>query len=332
MSFCTCRFYRQEYPQVGDVVHGIITKANYTTGLYVKLKEYDMIEAFVSMGEVKKAQYKNKKSIGVGKSMFFVVTTVDLEKKYIDMSLKRIHQLDEDKKTAGFFYTEKMHQLGYELFLFYRAYTTNEDLNEKTAKDSDKKLLEFVMDKTIWNYLEKNKTKTPEDQYKSMALKPKLLFVDSGFDDEFIDYVISSIQNRIRKSPFKLESYFDLKCTNSKGLHSLDVLNKVLSHEMPDVDFKIEIISPPKYRILVVDLELSKATKNIKTILSALLTNAEYYNAIFSSNEDFAQIKKYELNIEPYSQSEIDFLIKKSESEDDLDLNLELKLEDEILV
>ena len=85
-----CRFYRKDFPEEGDLVITQATKLH-ENGAYVVLLEYQNMEGLILSTEVTKKRVKSvNKFIKIGKTETMMVIRVDKEKRYIDLSKKKV--------------------------------------------------------------------------------------------------------------------------------------------------------------------------------------------------------------------------------------------------
>lgn len=83
----SCRFYKEKYPEVEDVVM-VNVRAIAEMGAYVHLLEYNNIEGMILLSELSRRRIRSiNKLIRVGKTEPVVVIRVDKEKGYIGKSI-----------------------------------------------------------------------------------------------------------------------------------------------------------------------------------------------------------------------------------------------------
>jgi len=85
-----CRFYRKDFPEENDLVVTQITKVH-ENGAYVILLEYENMEGLILSTEVTKKRVKLvNKFLKMGKKETMMVIRVDKDKRYIDLSKKKV--------------------------------------------------------------------------------------------------------------------------------------------------------------------------------------------------------------------------------------------------
>lgn len=133
--------YKNKLPVVDDVVIAkVIDISPY--GIKITLSEYNDVEGFINCGEAsRKKRVSFNKIFTVGKEVFVIVTNVDANKNFVDVSKRTIG--DEDIKL----FTEK-HKTHIQLYnMFKQIYVSNMDeLNVGLVND-----LDMFMERTLWN-------------------------------------------------------------------------------------------------------------------------------------------------------------------------------------
>uniref|UniRef100_K1Q435 Eukaryotic translation initiation factor 2 subunit 1 n=1 Tax=Magallana gigas TaxID=29159 RepID=K1Q435_MAGGI len=86
----TCRFYKNKYPEVEDVVM-VNVRSIAEMGAYVHLLEYNNIEGMILLSELSRRRIRSiNKLIRIGRNECVVVIRVDKDKGYIDLSKRRV--------------------------------------------------------------------------------------------------------------------------------------------------------------------------------------------------------------------------------------------------
>jgi predicted RNA-binding protein with RPS1 domain len=92
-----CRYYRERVPAKDGLV-AVVTTEIKDTGAYVRLLEYDNIEAFIMLGQVTAKRVKSVyKFLKIGKQEMMEVLRVDEDKMCIDLS-KKIDQARRSRR------------------------------------------------------------------------------------------------------------------------------------------------------------------------------------------------------------------------------------------
>jgi translation initiation factor 2 subunit 1 len=97
-----CRFYRQEWPSTEDLVVVEIGVVN-EEGAYVRLIEYNNVEALILASNTTKKRVKNvKKLLRVGTQDYMQVIGVDQKGGFIDLSKRTVQLQDVETKKKEF--------------------------------------------------------------------------------------------------------------------------------------------------------------------------------------------------------------------------------------
>ncbi len=90
------------YPEVGEFVIANINKIM-PYGAFCSLQEYNNLEAFLHISEVSSGWVKNIRDfVREGQKTVAMVSRVDLEKRQIDLSLKRVSESDRKRKLESY--------------------------------------------------------------------------------------------------------------------------------------------------------------------------------------------------------------------------------------
>ncbi|KYQ49721.1 Eukaryotic translation initiation factor 2 subunit 1 [Trachymyrmex zeteki] len=96
----SCRFYKEKYPEVEDVVM-VNVRSIAEMGAYVHLLEYNNIEGMILLSELSRRRIRSiNKLIRVGKTEPVVVIRVDKEKGYIDLSKPKVVTATDEAELA----------------------------------------------------------------------------------------------------------------------------------------------------------------------------------------------------------------------------------------
>lgn len=104
-----CRFYRNEWPEEGELVVVEISTVN-EDGAYVKLLEYNRVEALILAQNTSIKRIKNvKKLLRVGTQDYMQVTQVDQDGGYLDLTKKNIQVAEIEEKKHFFDKSKTVH-------------------------------------------------------------------------------------------------------------------------------------------------------------------------------------------------------------------------------
>ncbi|MHC1627842.1 MAG: S1 RNA-binding domain-containing protein, partial [Candidatus Nezhaarchaeales archaeon] len=89
---------RREWPMQGEIVIGTVVQV-FDKGAYITLDEYGGKKAYVPLNEVSSSWFHNIRDvIREGQKTAFKVIRVDTVKGHIDLSLKRVADVERERK------------------------------------------------------------------------------------------------------------------------------------------------------------------------------------------------------------------------------------------
>ncbi|KAJ8926027.1 hypothetical protein NQ315_009882 [Exocentrus adspersus] len=231
----SCRFYKEKYPEVEDVVM-VNVRAIAEMGAYVHLLEYNNIEGMILLSELSRRRIRSiNKLIRVGKTEPVVVIRVDKDKGYIDLSKRRVSAEDVEKCTER----------------FAKAKAVNSILRhvaELLKYESDEQLEELYQ-KTAWYFEEKYKKNKASayDFFKQAVLDPSIL-AECDLDDRTKEVLLGNIKRKLTSQAVKIRADIECACYGYEGIDAVKTALKaglLLSTE--ELPIKINLIAPPLY-------------------------------------------------------------------------------------
>jgi len=230
----TCRFYKQKYPEVEDVVM-VNVRSIAEMGAYVHLLEYNNIEGMILLSELSRRRIRSiNKLIRVGKTEPVVVIRVDKEKGYIDLSKRRVSPEDVEKCTERFSKAKAVNSI-----LRHVADILNFESNEQ---------LEELYQKTAWYFEDKYKNKTAAyDVFKQCVLDPSLL-EECNLEEQTKDVLLSNIKRKLTSQAVKIRADIECACYGYEGIDAVKTaLRAGLELSTEELPIKINLIAPPLY-------------------------------------------------------------------------------------
>ncbi|XP_050296296.1 eukaryotic translation initiation factor 2 subunit 1 [Anthonomus grandis grandis] len=231
----SCRFYKEKYPEVEDVVM-VNVRAIAEMGAYVHLLEYNNIEGMILLSELSRRRIRSiNKLIRVGKTEPVVVIRVDKEKGYIDLSKRRVSAEDVEKCTER----------------FAKAKAVNSILRhvaELLRYESDDQLEELYQ-KTAWYFEEKYKKNKASayDFFKQAVADPSIL-AECNLDDKTKEVLLSNIKRKLTSQAVKIRADIECACYGYEGIDAVKTaLRAGLELSTEELPIKINLIAPPLY-------------------------------------------------------------------------------------
>jgi translation initiation factor 2 subunit 1 len=232
-----CRYYRNEFPEEHDLVVVKILNVH-ETGAYVSLLEYNEIEGMIPFTEVTRRRVNSvSRLVRVGKIEIMMVLRVDPEKGYIDLSKKKVHHEESEKKIN-----------------FYKKAKFVHSIMKQTASHLGVPL-EDIYNKFGWPIYDKF-----EHAYEAFRLamnEPDMVFEGLDISAEEREALLLCISKRMMPSAIKIRTEFELTCFTYDGI---DTIKKALlaakqETNCEDFDIKYKLIAPPIYNAELLTLD-----------------------------------------------------------------------------
>nr|CAH7725892.1 unnamed protein product [Callosobruchus chinensis]CAI5856677.1 unnamed protein product [Callosobruchus analis] len=287
----SCRFYKEKYPEVEDVVM-VNVRAIAEMGAYVHLLEYNNIEGMILLSELSRRRIRSiNKLIRVGKTEPVVVIRVDKEKGYIDLSKRRVSAEDVEKCTER----------------FAKAKAVNSILRhvaELLKYESDEQLEELYQ-KTAWHFEEKYKKNKASayDFFKQAVLDPSIL-AECELDEKTKEVLLSNIKRKLTSQAVKIRADIECACYGYEGIDAVKTaLKSGLSLSTEELPIKINLIAPPLYVMTTSTPEkqeglkiLNEAIDKIKVTIAELggVFNVQMAPKVVTATDEAELVKQME--------------------------------------
>ncbi len=224
---------RFEWPERGELVLATVNKVT-SYGAYVELDEYGNKEGLLHRSEISTSWVRNiRQHVREGQKLVLKVLRVDLDKRHIDLSRKRVTKRERIEKILAF-----KHARAAETFLRNAAETLGkpfEEILEKAAVPIE----EAYGD--VYTGLE-------EASRRGFEALEKI-----GVPQDVAQALSNLAQERIRPSSVQVKGVLELTSTEPEGVNIIKKTLQVAQKTSIPKTAKIHIytISPPKYRLEV---------------------------------------------------------------------------------
>lgn len=232
-------YYKKKLPSVDDVVIAkVIDISEY--GIKVTLNEFDDVEGFINCGEVSRKKRVNfNKIFTVGKEVLVIVTGINAEKKFIDLSKRTIG--DEDIKL--FTSKHKTHIQLYNLFkhfyIKYKNLANSDEINNDSMYD--------FMNRTLWEI---------QTEYEDEYILEKLLNKDTN--NEILDVIdYNSWDLTIEQLKNIVDFHIDTKINRVKP-ELIDTIKLLTYHStgLADIKYSMNFMDFPQFNLLNADFDI----------------------------------------------------------------------------
>ncbi|XP_076172605.1 eukaryotic translation initiation factor 2 subunit alpha [Ptiloglossa arizonensis] len=266
----SCRFYKEKYPEVEDVVM-VNVRSIAEMGAYVHLLEYNNIEGMILLSELSRRRIRSiNKLIRVGKTEPVVVIRVDKEKGYIDLSKRRVSAEDVEKCTER----------------YAKAKAVNSILRhvaELLHYDNDDQLEELYQ-KTAWHFEEKYKKQKASayDFFKQSVLDPSIL-AECGLDEHTKEVLLNNIKRKLTSQAVKIRADVEVACYGYEGIDAVKAALKTgLALSTDELPIKINLIAPPLYVMTTSTPEKQDGLKALSDAIDVIQNKITSLGGVFN--------------------------------------------------
>lgn len=264
----SCRFYKQKYPEIDDIVM-VNVRSIAEMGAYVHLLEYKNIEGMILLSELSRRRIRSiNKLIRVGRNECVVVIRVDKEKGYIDLSKRRVSVEElkkcEEKFTRGKTVASILRHVGEVL-----KYETDEELED-------------LFEKTAWYFDDKYKTTGGAyEAFKHAVAEPTILD-ECDLDDKTKEVLITNINRRMMPQAVKVRSDIEVSCYGYEGIDAIkQALREGVKLSTEELPIKVNLIAPPLYVVTMTTLDRDGALDAITRANKAIKESIENNSGTF---------------------------------------------------
>lgn len=267
----TCRFYRNKFPEIEDVVM-VNVRSIAEMGAYVHLLEYNNIEGMILLSELSRRRIRSiNKLIRVGRNECVVVIRVDKDKGYIDLSKRRVSPEEVIKCEEKFAKAKAVNSILRHVaeLLDYSSGAKLEELYEKTA----------------WYFDEKyKKPGASYEAFKHAVGNPEVLD-ECDIDEDTKAVLLENICRKLKPQSVKIRADIEVACTKYEGVDAVKrSLRKGLELTSEAMPIKINLIAPPLYVVTSQTMErtegLEVLTKAIEAIKAEITAAGGVFNIV----------------------------------------------------
>jgi translation initiation factor 2 subunit 1 len=196
-------------------------------GAYVVLLEYDNMEGLILSTEVTKKRVKSvNKFLKIGKQETMMVIRVDREKRYIDLSKKKV-QPGEALEAEKRFKKSKMVHI----------------ILKQTAAKLNCKLIKLY-EKFGWE-LYKKYNNDAYDAFRMIMNDPESVFSKIDISDLEKKVLYDNISKKMAPTAIKLRAAFELTCFTYEGVDALKEALLTSKKETNDENFQVAVSTYP---------------------------------------------------------------------------------------
>lgn len=247
---------KNKFPAVDELVLVTVTKVN-PNSVFTVLDEYNKITALIHISEISPGRIRNIRDYVVeGKKIICKVLKIDEQKGHIDLSLRRVTEIQRRNKGDEI----KQEQKAQQLFDFF----VKENKIDKKTQDLFIKNLNREYDSAFDFY-----TDIVENQ-----IKVSEVIDDKKFADKFEEF----IKEKIKPAEVLIEGKISLTLFDDDGVEKIKkIFKKILDEETT-----INYLGSGAYSIKVKSKEFKDAEKLLKNKLQYIEDETDKLKGIFS--------------------------------------------------
>lgn len=253
------RFYRNEFPEVDDLVMVKVIDVSDISSTVILL-EYGEIEGIILHSELSRKKFRSINNvIRVGTKEIMQVTMIDPHKNYINLSKKNLSQDDIESGTKNYSKWSVVNSI----ITYISSATENNALN--------------LYQKYFWSFFDLY----GDDFFKKVSLLNNTPLqeiteaLNSIEEQNVKDILIKTVNNRLRTSPSKYQADIEVTCYGIKGI---DGIKNALQTALDEANFDsieenklyITLQASPEYLVYITSSDenfaLSTLNKAISTI------------------------------------------------------------------
>jgi len=241
---------RKGLPEWGELVVCTVKKVS-PFAAWVTLNEYPEAEGMIHISEaIGKWIYDIRDYVKLNKQYVAKVIRIDYQKKFVNLSLKRVSEKEEK---------EKLNE--------YRKEQRAEKILEQAAKLIGKNLDQAYEEV---GFLIQEKFGMLYDFFEKVIASEKHI-EKLKLSEEWEKALIEAAKKNIKKKLKKIKAELMLKSFANNGIERI----KLLLTELEKKGLNVSYISAPKYRVEISTAEPKKTEKNLSNILEKLLERAK---------------------------------------------------------
>lgn len=244
---------RRPIPSAGELVIGTVNKI-FEYGAYLKLDEYNNIEAYLPWSEVSSKYVKDVREVlRENQKVVVKVIRVDTRKNQIDVSLKRVTDSEQRSKLIEFKRMQKAEKM-----LEVMAQRLGKSL-EEAYKEVGWKLEDYFGDLMT--------------AFEEVATRGEELLAEVEIPDEWVPVIVEEVRKRIKPKSVKIRGIVTLSTTASDGVDKIKEILESIAYYVKSsgsLSTRIYTVGAPRYAVEV----LAEDYKTAEKALTEALNNA----------------------------------------------------------
>eukprot|EP00756_Hemistasia_phaeocysticola_P005585 Hpha_TRINITY_DN13406_c0_g2::TRINITY_DN13406_c0_g2_i1::g.130938::m.130938/K03237/EIF2S1; translation initiation factor 2 subunit 1 len=254
----SCRFYEQRYPDLEELVL-VKVRTIQPTAAYCHLLEYGNVEGMIPLSEVSRRRIRSiGKHLRVGKTEVVQVFRVDKEKGYIDLSKKKVTEVDVRQAEDRYNNAKAVHSI-----------MSHVGIEWSRHGECDVDSLEQLYEKIAWPLA--RKYSSAYEAFKTGNASPEKVFGPLNLHPELYTLLVKDIQERLKANPHRIRADIELTCFAYEGIDAVkDVLLQGQRMGTESCPLKITLTACPHYVLRVQSLDKEEAFAIIRKAITQM--------------------------------------------------------------
>jgi translation initiation factor 2 subunit 1 len=244
---------KQEWPEAGDLVIATVQSvADY--GAYAKLDEYDK-QGLLHVSEISSSWIRNIRDfVREGQKLVLKVLKVDVEKRHIDLSLRRVTKREKIEKMMAWKKERKAETLVRSVA--DKMSLSPEQVYEKAGTAIEKEY-------GLYEGFERAVKEGPE------------ILTKIGISEELANAFVTVAQERIHVPMVKVKGIIEVSCMRPNGVKVIKeaFLNAKKTEKSRTAKLRFYVVAAPKYRVEVMADNYKNAEDVLQKVAETVVSN-----------------------------------------------------------
>jgi translation initiation factor 2 subunit 1 len=244
---------KQEWPEAGDLVIATVQSvADY--GAYAKLDEYDK-QGLLHVSEISSSWIRNIRDfVREGQKLVLKVLRVDVEKRHIDLSLRRVTKREKIEKMMAWKKERKAETLVRSVA--DKMSLSPEQVYEKAGTAIEKEY-------GLYEGFERAVKEGPE------------ILTKIGISEELANAFVTVAQERIHVPMVKVKGIIEVTCMRPNGVKVIKeaFLNAKKAEKSRTAKLRFYVVAAPKYRVEVMADNYKNAEDVLQKVAETVVSN-----------------------------------------------------------
>jgi len=244
---------KQEWPEAGDLVIATVQSvADY--GAYAKLDEYDK-QGLLHVSEISSSWIRNIRDfVREGQKLVLKVLRVDVEKRHIDLSLRRVTKREKIEKMMAWKKERKAETLVRSVA--DKMGLSPEQVYEKAGTAIEKEY-------GLYEGFERAVKEGPE------------ILTKIGISEELANAFVTVAQERIHVPMVKVKGIIEVSCMRPNGVKVIKeaFLNAKKAEKSRTAKLRFYVVAAPKYRVEVMADNYKNAEDVLQKVAETVVSN-----------------------------------------------------------